>query len=121
MDNSVLYGLRNPAFTEDYPMSIIGKQFATNIDPIDGLGSYNTSPINPGQPQKDIFQSKKQKEYSAIKKVAFGLGAIGAAALGIKFAPKAGKAVFNKIAGVAKKGFGAVSDFFKKIYHKIKK
>lgn len=121
MDYSVLYGLRNPAFTDDYAMSMFEKQFPTNINPSNGFLDPLTSKINPGQPGSDVFQSKQQKEYSLIKKALVVLGLAGVALLGIKIVPKYIKSAASKVMNSVKSGFSKISDSFKNIFHKIKK
>ena len=105
MDNSVLYGLRNPAFTDDIRMSMFDRQFPLFIDEITGTPAtdlYNHK-INNGNPPKDEFdnRNKKSKKVPTWAKVLLG-GAVVAA----------GVFACCKIKPVA--------NFFKNIYTKIK-
>lgn len=149
MDNSIIYGFRNPAMTEDIGMSMIERQFPTNITP---LGYTPNNVTNKSgyfeQPYADTYEqngvipiSKRDKEYSVIKKVLAGLAVI---ALGI-FAYKKGvsgmkefykthiKTLFTKgaeskpaktaasgIFDKCKKGYEYVKNYAKDLYTKSK-
>ena len=111
MDNSIIYGFRNPSMSEDIGMSMIERQYPTNITPL-GYTPNNVTNKSAyyNQPYGDTFmqngeipQSKRDKENSVIKKVLAGLCVI---ALGF-FAYKKGiKSIKN--------AYQYVKDFFTK-------
>lgn len=124
MDNSILYGLRNPAMTDDIGMSMIERQFPTNITPSSYGFADGTAPqINNGQPKTDTYQTKREKEYSTIKKVLAVLGVIALGVLGItigsKYAKKAYKNIAPQIENTYKKCQKGISDLFNKIKPKV--
>ncbi len=109
MDNSALYGLRNPAFTDDIGMTMINRQFPSNIDSITGC-SFNADlenlKINPGQPGEDTYNNKPNKKKSGWKNfllgsaIATGLAAVGYALF--KKVPAVKTAVMNIISKIKK-------------------
>lgn len=105
MDNSILYGLRNPAMTEDIGMSMIERQYPTNITP---LGYTPANITNKSayfeQPYADTFQTKREKEYSTIKKVLVGLGVVALGILGIRKGTKGIKNAYSYIKNLFKGG-----------------
>lgn len=142
MDNSIIYGFRNPAMTEDIGMSMIERQFPTNITPL-GYTPNNVTNKSAyyNQPYADTFQTKQQKEHSAFKKILVGLGLV---ALGF-FAYKKGtkgikefydthiKTLFKKgtkseplktatsgIFDKCKKGYECVKNYVIDLYNKTK-
>ena len=110
MDNSILYGLRNPAMTDDIGMTMIERQFPTNITPLGYTpGNVTNTSAYFNQPYADTFdpnggtaQTKRQKEYSTIKKVLVGLGVAALAFIGYK----------KGVKGI-KKGWEALKNLFK--------
>ncbi len=105
MDNSILYGLRNPAMTEDIGMSMIERQYPTNITP---LGYTPANVTNKSayfeQPYADTFQTKREKEYSIIKKVLVGLGVVALGILGLRKGTKGIKNAYNYVKNLFKGG-----------------
>ena len=124
MDNSILYGLRNPAMTDDIGMTMIERQFPTNINTMSYGFADGTAPqINNGQPQTDTYQTKQQKEYSTIKKILVGLGVAALGIFGFKKGTKYVKQAFNYIAPKTQSLFtkckNGISNIFNKIKNKI--
>lgn len=148
MDNNIIYGFRNPSMSEDIGMSMIERQYPTNITP---LGYTPNNVTNKSayfeQPDSDTFvqnggivQSKRDKEYSVIKKVLVGLGVIALGFFaykkgikGIKNAYKYVKNLFTKgatskttaktsggIFDKCKKGYEYVKNHVKNLYTKSK-
>lgn len=119
MDNSILYGLRNPAMTDDIGMSMIERQYPTTIDNMSYGFADGTAPkINNGQPSKDTYQTKREKEYSAIKKILIGLGVVALGALGLKFGYKYIKKGYENIAPQVKDIFSKVKKNFTDLFNK---
>lgn len=128
MDNSIVYGFRNPAMTEDIGMSMIERQYPTVITPLGYTpGNVTNKSAYFNQPYADTFQTKREKEYSTIKKVLVGLGL---AALGIftyKKGTKGIKNIYNNIKNLFKGGKTAAPTVattgkgtIKKVFNKCK-
>lgn len=115
MDNSILYGLRNPAMTDDIGMTMIERQFPTTISPINPMPS-DGGMINPGQPLADTYQSKRQKEYSIIKKVLVGLVVLALGIFGLKKGSKLVKQAYNYVKTNAKPFYQKCKNFIKNIF-----
>lgn len=115
MDNSVLYGLRNPAMTDDIGMTMIERQFPTTISSMNYIPADGTR-INPGQPWSDTYQSKRQKEYSVIKKVLIGLGVLALGIFGYKKGSKYVKQAYNYVKTNAKPFYQKCKNFIKNIF-----
>lgn len=121
MDNSILYGLRNPAMTDDIGMTMIERQFPTPIGPTSYVPADGNVPqINNGQPNSDIYQTKKEKEYSTIKKILLALGAIGLGIFGFKKGAKWVSKSYNYIKTNSGSLITKCKDFVKNTYSKIK-
>ncbi len=121
MDNSILYGLRNPAMTDDIGMSMIERQYPTTITTSSYGFADGTAPkINNGQPQTDTYQTKRQKEYSTIKKVLLGLGAAALGLFAFKKGSKLIKKGYNYIKTNASPAFDKCKNFISNIFSKIK-
>lgn len=131
MENSIIYGLRNPAMTDDIGMTMIERQYPTNITPIGYVPAdvTNRSIINAG-PNSDIFQTKRQKEYSAFKKILVGLGALALGIFAYKKGVKGIKELFKNAKDLFTQGTksesakitaGGITNKCKKGYEYIKK
>ena len=134
IDNSALYNLTNPAFTQDIGTSIVNAMYPVTIDPISGtvessLGD-TTGRINNGQPQKDTYtpqETKRDREKRTIKNILLSAGALllGAFAvykLKVPFSKltSAVKKVGNKCFSAIKKGYNSVKTSVKSLITKIK-
>lgn len=78
-----MYGLRNPAFTDDVRMAMFDKQFPVLIDDITG-NLIPESKINNGNPQKDEFDKgdkKEEKKTPLWAKILIGGAIVGATVL----------------------------------------
>lgn len=105
MDNSILYGLRNPAMTEDIGMSMIERQYPTNITPLGYTPANATNrSVYFEQPYADTFQTKREREHSTIKKVLVGLGVVALGILGIRKGTKGIKSAYNYVKNLFKGG-----------------
>ncbi|MBO6256510.1 hypothetical protein J6N69_00540 [bacterium] len=117
MDNSILYGLRNPAMTDDIGMSMIERQFPTNITPL----GYTPSDVTNksayfNQPYNDTFEqngskalSKRDREKSLIKKILVGLGVAALAFFGLRKGVKGIKSGFEYVKNIFKSGKKSVT------------
>ncbi len=120
MDNSILYGLRNPAMTDDIGMSMIERQFPTTMNSMTYVPADGSLPqINNGQPQSDIYQNKRKKEYSLIKKILLGIGAVALGIIGIKTGPKIYNKIASKVPNLISKCKTGIINLFNKIKTKI--
>ena len=121
MDNSIIYGLRNPAMTEDIGMSMIERQYPTNITP---LGYTPANITNKSayfeQPYADTFQTKQQKEHSAFKKILVGLGLVALGIFGYKKGSKYIKKAYNYVAPHIKNVFTKGKNIVVNLINKIK-
>jgi len=130
MENSIIYGLRNPVITEDIGMSMIERQYPTNITP---LGYTPNNLTNKSgyfeQSYADTFQTKREKEYSAIKKVLIGLGLTALGIFAYKKGVKGIKELYNNAKDLFTKGVksegakvsaGGIADKSKKGYAYVK-
>ena len=121
MDNSVIYGLRNPAMTDDIGMTMIERQFPTTIDSMSYGFADGTAPkINNGQPNADTYQSKRQKEYNTIKQVLIGLGVVALGIFGFKKGAKYIRQGYNYVKNNSGTLFNNCKDFITNIFSKIK-
>ena len=121
MDNSISYGLRNPAMTDDIGMTMIERQFPTTISPYSyGFTDGTTPQINNGQPQTDTYQTKRQKEYGTIKKILIGLGIAAAAVFGFKKGAKYIKQGYNYVKNNSGSWLSKCKNSISNIYSKIK-
>ena len=138
MENSIIYGFRNPAMSEDIGMSMIERQFPTNITPlgytpnnVTNKSAYYEQPYADTYEQNGVIpQNKGGKGTSVIKKVLAGLCVI---ALGLFAYKKGAKGIkefydthvgtlFTKGAGSkpAKTATSGIFDKCKKGYEYIK-
>ena len=105
MDNSILYGLKNPAMTDDIGMTMIERQYPTNITP---LGYTTANVTNKSayyeQPHADTFQTRREKEYSTIKKVLVGLAITALGIFGIRKGSKGIKNAYDYVKNLFKGG-----------------
>ena len=120
MDQSALYNLRNPAFVEDIGHSMINQMYPTTAVGTPGMINP-TMPgrkINPGQPQKDSFESDKvKKERNFISKVLlFGVIALA----GLTIYKKSG-VIAGKITDLVRKAGTKIVSAGKSLGSKIKK
>ena len=121
MDNSILYGLRNPAMTDDIGMSMIERQFPTTMTSMSYVPADSPLPqINNGQPKADTYQAKREKEYSTIKKILVGLGVAALGIFGLKKGSKYVKQAYDYIAPHVKNIFTKGQNFVSNLYNKIK-
>ena len=114
MDQSILYNLRNPGFVEDVGYSMINQMFPTmSNDTIVAQPQMlpNNTTMNPGQPQKDSYESPKvKKERNFIKAVLL----LGAIALGGTYLYRKGSSVGTKLISGGKNLFNKIISKFKK-------
>ncbi len=121
MDNSILYGLRNPAMTDDIGMSMIERQFPTTISSTNYIPADGTVPkFNNGQLNADTYQSKKEKEYGIIKKVLIGLGVAALGIFGFKKGAKYVKQGLSYIKNNAGSWWNTCKNSVINIFSKIK-
>ena len=120
MDNSILYGLRNPAMTDDIGMTMIERQYPTVLSPINHLTVDGKPIINSGQPESDLYQTKRQKEYSVIKKVLAVFGVIALGVFGYKKGVKGLTQAYNYVTSKSSSFFTGLKNGIKNVYAKIK-
>lgn len=117
MDNSILYGLRNPAMTEDIGMTMVERQFPTNITPL-GYTPANVTNKSAyfNQPYNDTFEqnggmapSKRDREKSVAKKILVGLGVAALAFFGLRKGVKGIKNGFEYVKNIFKGGKKSVT------------
>lgn len=106
MNSSAAYGLSNPAFTDDIGMTMINRQFPTQLDPVTGTidgGNPGNIKINPGQPDKDTYSKSSEKKTPVWKKVLITTGILtGLSAIGYALFKKV-PAVKNAITNIITK------------------
>ena len=108
MDNSIIYGLRNPAMTDDIGMCMIERQYPTMITPWGYTpGNVTNKSAYFEQPYADTFQTKRDKEYSTIKKVLVGLSIVALGLLGLKRGVKGIKDGYKYVKNLFTKGSGS--------------
>lgn len=131
MENSILYGFRNPAMAEDIGMTMVERQYPTTITPlgytpgnVTNRSSYydhiynDTFELNGGIPE-----SKRNKEYSAFKKILVGLGLVALGVLGYKKGWKGIKAGYewtkNHLSDLYTKSKAGIINLYNKVKTKI--
>lgn len=121
LDNSVYYGLQNPAFTKDIGYGMIDAMYpcTADIDPVSG--TVETLPvdaaagINNGQPASDVFQSGNKNNPTkkhTLRNILLLSGAAIAALAGFKFR--------KPIMAAAGKVVTPIKNFFNNLVHKSK-
>ena len=121
MDNSILYGLRNPSMTEDIGMSLIERQYQTQITPL-GYTPANVTNKSAyfNQPYADTFQTKREKEHSTLKKILIGLGLVAVGVFAYKKGLQGIKKAYNYIEQNASDIFSKSKNAITNLYTKIK-
>lgn len=138
MDDSIRYGLRNPAFTDDIAKAMIERAYPTTIDELSSNPAIDVSDIkfNNGQPQKDSYNpTQSQKDKANLKKILAGAGIVTLCVLAAIFGKKAFNFTKNKIpdnmkniGSNIKNGFNYLKDktkdgfqWMKGVFNKFKK
>lgn len=109
MNNSFMYGLTNPAFTEDIFQAGLNTMYPCNMDYLSGLTQYGITG-NLGQPLHDYYMpSKQKKEYNFLKSLLVGGAAVGLSYFGLK-----------KGTNIVKTTLGKAKNFIKNLFKRKK-
>lgn len=98
-DNSIMYGLRNPAFTEDLGMSMVNQMFPIPPGPMGVYPMMMPPGQLRGQLNVDTFNSSQRetKDNKIFKRIALGFAALIGTIAGFKYGGKIVQFVKNFI------------------------
>lgn len=130
LNNSVYYGLNNPAFTNDVAGAMLEMMYPYSLDKVSG--TVDMMPIeaaqlmNIGQPAQDKYQTnpdnkelKRDKQEKVLKNILIGAAVLGISALGyFKFKAPVLK-VINKVTTGTKNLYTNVATGSKNLWNKF--